>query len=268
MNLFDKIHNYQLVARLDEAGLYPVTSHEKAWLAMMLAHPAAAHFFAADTLQKLQQLTATHERSADQASFVEKAGASTKQVWHPLIRKLRRIILGKNHILVHSATRKGPAFRKQRGVPYKLEYSLVKKDWYLIWLTVDSNQLLTTPLSLIQSIKEIYIEDEWYDSFLPVIAGKLAARKKSAKILVVRRYNNELQRILYAFSCFDKDVAYDPDTHEYTITLRFLQDEQEFILSRLRFLGLRVKVVENDQLKKRMAESAANALARYVPPLH
>ncbi|ELK42727.1 WYL domain-containing protein [Brevibacillus agri] len=268
MNLFDKIHNYQLVTRLDEAGLYPVTSHEKAWLAMMLKHPAAQSFFEAGTLSKLQQLTAAYAPADERELFIEKAGARTRNVWHPLVRKLRRIILGKNHILIHAGTRNGRAYRNQRGVPYKLEFSLAKKDWYLIWLTFDSEHLLTTPLSLIRSAKEIYVEDAWYDSFLPVIENMLAARRQTAKIQVVRRYNPELQRILYAFSCFDKEVAYDPDTQEYTITLRFLQDEQEFILSRLRFLGLRVKVVENDQLKRRMAESAANALARYAPPLH
>ncbi|ASJ54757.1 WYL domain-containing protein [Brevibacillus formosus] len=265
MNLFDKIHNYQLVTRLDEAGVYPVTSHEKAWLALMLAKPSAAEIFEPATLDKLRRLTHLPDsESTEQERFVEKAQTQAKQLWSPLVRTLRRIILGKNHIKITAATNKGPVFRNQRGVPYKLEYSLAKKAWYLIWLNMSSNRLITTPLHLIRSVDELYIEDVWYDSFLPTISEQIQQRKQMAKIVVIRRYNAELQRILYAFSCFDKEVAFDPESQVYTITLHFLSDEQEFILSRIRFLGLRVKVVENNQLKKRMAESATNALARYT----
>lgn len=266
MNLFDKIHNYQLVTRLDAVGVYPITAHEKAWLAMMLANPAATEIFDPRTLDKLQQFTAraaegdVHEREA----FVEKASTKPKQLWNPLVRTLRRIILAKNQIRLTAATNNGRVFRNERGVPHKLEYSLAKKAWYLVWLNLSSNRLITTPLHLIRSVEELYIENVWYDSFLPIIAGQIEQRKQTAKIVIIRRYNAELQRILYAFSCFDKEVAFDPDTQVYTITLHFLTDEQEFILSRIRFLGLRVKVVENEQLQQRMRESATNALARYT----
>lgn len=268
MNLFDKIHNYQLVTRLDEASVYPVTSSEKAWLALMLANPSAADIFEPATLEKLRRFTHPPENEAiEQERFVEKASTHPKQLWNPLVRTLRRIILAKNQIKITAATNKGRVSRNERGVPYKLEYSLAKKAWYLIWLSMYTNRVITTPLHLIRSIDELYIEDVWYDSFLPAIVEQIQARKQMAKVVIIRRYNAELQRILYAFSCFDKEVAFDPETQVYTITLHFLSDEQEFILSRLRFLGLRVKVVENDQLKQRMIESATKALARYTEPL-
>lgn len=263
MNLFEKIHNYQLLTRLDEAGTYPVTTHEKAWLIYMLGLPSAADFFEADTIEKLRSLLGDRHDPEQQELFVEKAGSRTKHVWHPLVRRFRRIILAKNHVYLTATTKKGRNFRKQRAVPYKLEYSLVKKAWYLIWLHVQSEKLITTPLDQIQSAEEIYIEDAWYDSFFPTIQKRIEQRKQIAKVHVVQRYHGELQRILYAFSCFDKEVDYDHNAATYTITLHYMEDEQEYILSRIRFLGLRVKVVENDALKKRMAESAAKALERY-----
>ncbi|GED32207.1 hypothetical protein BCE02nite_33480 [Brevibacillus centrosporus] len=50
-------------------------------------------------------------------------------------------------------------------------------------------------------------------------------------------YNGELSRILYAFSCFNKEVTYNEERDAYRITLSFLMDDREYILSKIRFLG-------------------------------
>jgi predicted DNA-binding transcriptional regulator YafY len=76
-------------------------------------------------------------------------------------------------------------------------------------------------------------------------------------------YNRELSRILYAFACFEKEVEYMEAVDTYRIRLTFLGEESEYILSKIRFLGIRIKVVENDKLQRRMHESATKALARY-----
>jgi hypothetical protein len=51
MNLFEKIFNYQIISRLDESGVFTITSHERSWLKMMLNHPAAAEAFEPHTLE-------------------------------------------------------------------------------------------------------------------------------------------------------------------------------------------------------------------------
>ncbi len=76
-------------------------------------------------------------------------------------------------------------------------------------------------------------------------------------------YNRELSRILYAFSCFEKDVAYLDESDTYRINVSYLSDEREYVLSKIRFLGKRVRVIQGEQLKKRMYESTTKALARY-----
>jgi hypothetical protein len=68
---------------------------------------------------------------------------------------------------------------------------------------------------------------------------------------------------LYAFSCFEKDVYYDDVNERYTVRLTFLNNESEYVLSKIRFLGKRVRVIDGDHLKRRMLESARKALARY-----
>ncbi|MFD1954822.1 hypothetical protein ACFSL6_11770 [Paenibacillus thailandensis] len=47
------------------------------------------------------------------------------------------------------------------------------------------------------------------------------------------------------------------------VKVKLLEDEQEYLLSKIRFLGKRVRVVEGDYLKKRMLEASRKALERY-----
>ncbi|MNC15761.1 hypothetical protein D3C75_635900 [compost metagenome] len=72
-----------------------------------------------------------------------------------------------------------------------------------------------------------------------------------------------MSRILYAFSCFEKEVRYDGEKDTYFISLSYLGNEGEYVLSKMRFLGKRVRIVEGNWLKKRMRESALKALALY-----
>jgi predicted DNA-binding transcriptional regulator YafY len=72
-----------------------------------------------------------------------------------------------------------------------------------------------------------------------------------------------MSRILYAFSCFEKEVEYVQQADTYRITLTFQADECEYVLSKIRFLGKRVKVVQGSRLISRMKETTAKALARY-----
>ncbi len=58
MNPFEKIFNYQVISHLEESGTIPLTSHERAWLKRMLAHPAASEALTPATLQKLNDLLA------------------------------------------------------------------------------------------------------------------------------------------------------------------------------------------------------------------
>lgn len=69
---------------------------------------------------------------------------------------------------------------------------------------------------------------------------------------------------LYAFSCFEKEVRYNAELDEYTIGLSFSSNEGEYVLSKTRFLGKRVCIVDGEYMKSRMLESVTKALGRYV----
>jgi predicted DNA-binding transcriptional regulator YafY len=101
---------------------------------------------------------------------------------------------------------------------------------------------------------------EWVQAEINRLIEK---QKRTVTIEIIRQYNQELSRILYAFSCFEKEVEYDEASHRYFIKLSYQSNEGEYILSKVRFLGQRVKIIEGDHLRRRMLESATKALSRY-----
>lgn len=97
----------------------------------------------------------------------------------------------------------------------------------------------------------------------PTYTRYTESRKEQGIIEIIPVYNGEMSRILYAFSCFEKEVEYVQEADTYRITLTFQADECEYVLSKIRFLGKRVKVVQGSRLISRMKETTAKALARY-----
>ena len=265
MNLFEKIFNYQIMSRLENSGTFMVTSHERSWLKTMLQHPSASDAFSEETLQKLQLILQEDQTMEMKEHFEEKARSQEKQVYHPLLRSLRRMILNRSGIRLSYHIKDGRINPEQMGIPYKLEYSMVKREWYLLWYHLRNRTLMSTKLANLITITALDkpLHPGQYEIGLAKISLMRENRRQTAVIEVVPTYNKELSRILYAFSCFEKEVEFDADKHSYSIRLSFLGDESEYVLSKIRFLGKRIRVTEGAFFKKRMLEASTKALARY-----
>ncbi|MFB7816342.1 WYL domain-containing protein [Paenibacillus chitinolyticus] len=263
MNLFEKIFNYQMISRLEESGVVALTSHERTWLKSALKHPAAEEAFAAETLAKLHSLLEEEADLETDSLVTEKAKSPDKQVYHPLLRPLRRFMREQQGIRLSYRIRNGHTMESQSGIPYKLEYSMVKKEWYLLWYHLRNRMYMATKLGSILDLEAEAPADGVYEEITAKLDQSVRLRKESSVIEVVRTYNRELSRILYAFSCFEKEVSYDDESDLYRIRLTYMREDAEYILSKIRFLGMRVKVVEGRHLRWRMADSSARALARY-----
>ncbi|GIP59817.1 WYL domain-containing protein [Paenibacillus sp. FSL W8-0186] len=263
MHLFEKIFNYQIISRLEDSGTFMITSHERSWLKTMLQHPAAADAFTPVTMEKLLTLLEQDVCMDIPEHLIHKARSLEKQVYHPLLRPIRRYITQRSGIRISYELKNGRTRTEHYGFPYKLEYSMVKREWYLLWYHLRQRAFMSTRLSKIMTAAPEPIESAEVDSILENIRQTLESRKSEAVIQIVREYNSELSRILYAFSCFEKDVHYDAGTDTYHVRVCVLGDEVEYLLSKIRFLGKRVLVVEGDYLKKRMLESSTKALERY-----
>ncbi|RKN77067.1 WYL domain-containing protein [Paenibacillus ginsengarvi] len=263
MNLFEKIFNHQIISRLEDSGTFMVTSHERAWLKTMLEHPAATDAFTADTLDKLRFALESDQVMDISHHLVEKARTMEKQVYHPLLRPLRRHIMNKAGIRITYEIKDGRVNAEHSGFPYKLEYSMVKREWYLLWYHIRHHAFMSTRLKKILSVTPEPIEPSAAETMIKKIEKTLESRKSEAVIEIIRVYNTELSRILYAFSSFEKNVEYDTENDTYRVRVSLLGDEMEYLLSKIRFLGKRVRVVKGDYLKKRMLESSTKALERY-----
>jgi len=263
MNLFEKIFNYQVMSRLGESGAFALTSMERSWLRLVLEHPAAADAFDMETIVRLQQSLEYESIMAIQEVIIEKVKSRERQVYHPLIRQLRRIIMQGNGIAITYEVKNGGIKENQSGFPYKLEYSMVKREWYLLWYNTRHHTLMSTKLHNVITVEPALYPDDRAKALKALLADLLESRKEQTVIEVVRLFNSELSRILYVFACFEKQVSYDELSDTYRIQVTFLGNEREFVLSKVRFLGTRVKIVDSDNLQRRMRESASKALARY-----
>ncbi|MEC0232859.1 WYL domain-containing protein [Paenibacillus kribbensis] len=263
MSLFEKIFNYQIVSRLDESGAFATTSQERVWLQSMLADSAAAEAFTSATLDKLRSMLADDEPLEADGSLKEKAGSSASSAYHPLLRVLRPILRSRSGICMNYRLRNGRMHERMSGFPYKLEYSMVKKEWSLLWYNRRHRALMSTKLSNIVTVSEEESSPEEAEKLTQRILGILESRKEQGIIEIIPVYNGEMSRILYAFSCFEKEVEYVQEVDTYRITLTFQADECEYVLSKIRFLGKRVRVVQGARLISRMKETIAKALARY-----
>ncbi|RRJ63383.1 WYL domain-containing protein [Paenibacillus oralis] len=263
MNPFEKIFNYQIISRLDDAGTFMITAHERAWLKKMLEHPAAAEAFTAETRDKLLMFLEKDPAMDTSGHLTEKAKSVEKQVYHPLLRPLRRCIADGSGIRITYKVKGGRVHEDHSGVAYKLEYSMVKREWYLLWYNLRHRALMSTRLAKIVAVAAEPAAPSALERARAGIKRTLEARKTEALIEVGREYHMELSRILYAFSCFEKTVDYDEGHGTYRIRVCFLGDEAEYLLSKIRFLGKRVRVIEGDYLKRRMLEASTKALERY-----
>ncbi|WP_028596527.1 WYL domain-containing protein [Paenibacillus assamensis] len=263
MNPFEKIFNYQILSRLEDTGTFVVTAYERTWLKTMLEHPAANEAFTAETLLKLRQMLSMDIVMDTSEYLIEKALTQEKHVYHPLLRPLRRLISDRNGMKISFIVKDGRENVEHRGFPYKLEYSMVKREWYLLWFHMRHRTFMSTRIEQITSFSEQPISPKTADQILEKLSLIKHARKSEVCIEVVRDYNQELSRIMYAFSCFEKTVDYDEEHDKYQVRIHLPRDEYEFLLSKIRFLGKRVRVIKGDYLKKRMLEASTKALARY-----
>lgn len=263
MNPFEKIFNYQIISHLEDSGTLMISAHERAWLKTMLTHPAATEAFHAETLDRLHSVLKADQGIDTTDHLIQKARSKEQQVYHPLLRTLRRHIMNREGVRISYEIKGGRVNSDYLGLPYKLEYSMVKREWYLLWYHLRHHALMSTKLKKIVSVSAEYLEPLTVERIYEKISLVLDSRKGEAVIEVVRDYNEELSRILYALSSFEKDVEYDAEHDIYSVKVHFMNDECEYLLSKIRFLGKRVRIVDGDYMKKRMIEASSKALARY-----
>ena len=93
-------------------------------------------------------------------------------------------------------------------------------------------------------------------------AAALESHRLQAVIEMNPAYPSDRHRVLSALSAFERDVEMGPGG-VYRISIRYFQNEEEYLLQRIRFLGLRVKVIEPKHLIRRIQETARRVATIY-----
>lgn len=263
MNPFEKIFSYQLASRLEEQQIFTLTSQERSWLKLMLSSTAAELALEESTLNRLQQRLEHDEVPSVHEVIVEKAASSQHTDFPELLIPLRRIMRKRQGVLLQRHNKYGQHMNPELGVPWKLEYSAARQEWYMYWFNLHRSAPMTTRLKHMYKVTEQSITEQQYDAVSQRMELHMQTERHEIAIQVLPIYNKELTRILHAFSCFDKRVRFDEQEQSYSIYVRFTNSEREYVLNRLRFLGKRVQIIEGDDFKQRMQDTALRALARY-----
>lgn len=265
MDLFEKIHNYQIQQELFTSGIFPVTKAEKSWLKMYLVKEQDNLFLSPKTRKKLEMLLDKMPTFCTD-HIIEKCTIRKTSVSSQHFHQIRQVLLNKSGAKIDYVTRNGVEYSQHKCVPFKLEFSMTKRVWSLLWLKIDFVSpedffLMTTPVCCIRRItpdKSIR-----YDNYLKHIECLMRFNYSTILIRLEPEYQEEMQRIFYAFSCFKKEVKYDPNDYSYQIKVFFQKAETDYILSKIRFLGRRIKVLEPESIIERLKETSQNALKRY-----
>ncbi|SDS32755.1 WYL domain-containing protein [Paenibacillaceae bacterium GAS479] len=262
MSLFDKVHNHELSRRLADSGALAVTSGERSWLRLMLEHPTAPSFLGATAIDKLQ-LMLQEDEPLSLAHLKEKARSRERRLYAPHLLELAELVRCRSGMRITCEGKGGIVRHHALGYPYRLEYAMSTKEWYLLWLQTSGRPLMRTRLTRMHGVEPMPLPPEEADRLDRRIGALRARRRANAVIELLPRYNRELSRILYALSCFQQEVHYDAESGMYRITVTYQKDESGYLLQKLRFLGKRVRVLEGISLQNELRASALKALARY-----
>ena len=229
-NPFEKIFNYQIMTRLEETDSIAITAQERGWLKMMLVHPEA-NAFTPETLKRLEEILHMEHSGAEMKEIIlEKAKRQERSVYHPHLRILRRMIMQDQGFRLSYRTKLGETRQSVRfPVQIRVFHDQTGMDADLV-----QQKPKRTHVHKARSYS-IYPRDITSAfsnrSHQERSQNLMENREKQALIEIHRRYNGELSRILYAFSCFDKTVHYDEDSDTYRIKVCYLKDECDFLLS-------------------------------------
>ena len=266
MALFEKINNHTLrQVLLSEGNPAPITRLERGWLKRVIASPAAGDLLTAELRNKLQVLLINEDPFPDTSGFIEKGNLALEySPAGPLLGTLSTAIRDEFAVTLDYAKREGSEYKKAQAVPCRLEYSLVRREWYLLWLGGQARvaKLHTTALRNIRDVRLLKKCPDW-EEHQQHFRDCLAESEREVTLLAEECYPGALLSVLNAFSCFDATVSATKRKQELRLLVRYLADEQGYLLQKIRFLGRRVTLEGPEELRERMRGTVERVLERY-----
>ena len=263
MKLFDKMFNYELQSALIRDGdcreAFPVTSTELEWLKTAMAAGTAGTFLQAKTMGKIESILMPYE--AISPEIVEKCVVTNPELVPPVSFKLlRQALREKAGVVLLLVSGKARLEEPSEGWPMLLEFNMARREWYLVWMRLSDRRIRFTALRSIRGVELLSLPDT--QSLAAEAEQALEARRLTAVVEMDPAYPTDRHRVLSALSAFDRAVEMGPGD-VYRISIRYFQDEEEYLLQRIRFLGLRVRLTEPERLVQRMRDTITRVGAIY-----
>lgn len=266
MPLFEKINNHSLQQLLLTTDTpVPLTTIERGWLKRMLDLPVAGELLSEELRDKVEELVAQEEAFPEASRLVEKGKPAEKNSpTGSFLQELRIAI--RDHCAIRLSYVQSGGEKRQDicAIPCQLEFSMTRREWYLVWLEpeMQMRRPITTPLRLVQAVQPFDAVPNW-DDFMRQFQELLEKSQDTVTVLAEECYPGALLSVLNAFSCFDTKVESGKQKNTLRLSVRFQADEREYVLQKLRFLGRRVTVEAPEYFRERMRGTAEKALGRY-----
>ena len=266
MPLFEKINNHELQQILLSTDTpAPLTKIERGWLKRMLELPASEDLLTVELQSKLRELLAREEAFPETAQLIEKGKTTVK--YSPagsLLRELRVALRDHCEVRLSCVQSGGEKYPDVLAVPCQLEFSMARREWYMIWLDPEMKKCkpVTTPLRFVQEARILGAVQNWNDH-MRQFQEWLERSEDKVTILAEECYPGALLSVLNAFSCFDTQVATGEQKNTLRLSVHCQADEREYVLQKIRFLGRRVTVEGSKEFRERMRGTTEKALNRY-----
>ena len=267
MPLFEKINNHTLQQiLLTEDTPVPLTKIERGWLKRMLELPASEDLLTGDLQSKLRGLLERETAFPETAELVEKGKTVVRDSSVGSVLKVFRTAIQEHReIELSYIQRNGEELQCGFGIACQLEFSMVRREWYLLWMDTDKkvSGANTTPLRMICGVRILRELPDW-DAYQGQFHEWMKGLQRTAVIRAEECYSGALLSVLNAFSCFDTTVVSGEQKSMLQLRVHYLADEQEYVLQKIRFLGRRVTVEGPEEMCHRMRLTADWALNRYA----
>lgn len=240
------------------AGPYLPTQAELAWLKSFLQSDIATTLLSDRTRTKLEDLL------KESPSFKWQPYLTKKQMPQPdshsihFLALLKQAIRENKGIHITYRTKAGDLL-SDIGCPIEFVYNIAKKRAYIKWLH-EHGPVITTPLDLLESVETIELENSQLLEKADSYRWNRAKLKKAVVEWKPQLENMDIHRFLHAFSAFKTFLQNDDPIK---MEIFYHQEEEHFLLSKIRQFGPHVFIQSPASLQHAMLETARRAMENY-----
>lgn len=240
-----------------------LTTQEQKWLRYLLEHEQAEFFL---EKQKIQQLLSTLVPSTLFESAIIQKQRPIKPYPEPSIYStLCQLIDKQQGMLIDYQFLTGERFC-EKGIPYKLYFSIQHERWYVWWVILGQGEMeerrRRTPLTAIHHVEPFDIQQSDYVEQTTALKQHMNKTNQLTLRLQPQFETMDEQWFLQAFSSFQKTVQRDEQTT--LVTIFYTQEDEAFLLSKIREFGPHLFVVSPPAIQKKMLETSRKAAGRYM----